>query len=337
MNRGRAEGRQAGEPTLESLLEQRRRIEAWLERLGAEGSEVPDHIAERVGADYRERLERVTRELATHREALEEEQRERRGAVEEAGERLAEARERLHESQLRHLVGEYDEETWSELRRELEQAVDAAEEELRIASDEAERVSGALAALEGGGGAPGSTVEEEAERAPESAAQAEAPQAPASEADEWEPHFSTEPDPEPRSELVDEPGLAGGAAPEEEAEALPWLDFGVTEGGEPPPAAAQPSSKPSPPPAEDDAEVETADLDFLRDLDRVLTGGGGVSPPPEEPAPAEQATPPQGARETTPKETAPQQGSEERLDCPECGASNDARAWYCEICGTELT
>jgi hypothetical protein len=335
--------RQAERPPLEILLEQRRRIEGWLERLGGQGSDVPSHIANRVRADYRERLERLTEELSSNREALELELKERETVLEQAEEQLATARERLDEARLRHAVGEYDAEIWSELRSELEQAVAAAEEEARIAAEEADRVRGALAAM-GTGPAPEPappTSKNEEVTADEGARRQQA----RDEADAWEPEFGPgalmDEEPSPAPETGDEL-LAGeqddAPAGGEEEEALPWLELPVDE-----PSAREESPAADPGEPEEiaageevaaegatgsekghgaaaaDAEVEPEDLDFLRDLDRALSSSPTRgSPPPPAPSPVAQ-------------------GSSERLSCPECGASNDARAWYCEICGTELS
>jgi hypothetical protein len=357
---GDAEG-QGGAPSLESLLEQRRRIEEWLQRLD-EGSDVPSHIAERVRADYRERLERLTQELSSNREALEQELHEREKTLDAARARLAAGQERLDESRLRHAVGEYDAEVWSDLRSELEEEVTAAEEEARIAGEEAERVRGTLAEMGAGGGegarpagAPGAPEPAEPAKrdSPPAGPTDEGARAvePAEEETEWEPDFGLA-DFGPEAESLADPQsgkgtTAGEGAPATEEgeeggdDPLPWLEFGTLDPGpedegslgEPPagassPAEAEPAAPaPKPGPASKgrgersapESEMEGEDLDFLRDLDRALSTGSGAGKAP----PA--STPP------------PAQGSSERLSCPECGASNDARAWYCEICGTELT
>ncbi|HEY9227698.1 MAG TPA: hypothetical protein VIP11_13665, partial [Gemmatimonadaceae bacterium] len=56
------------------LIEERRRYEGWLTALEARRESTPQHVFERVRADYRARLQRVAEQLASHRQAIEEEQ-----------------------------------------------------------------------------------------------------------------------------------------------------------------------------------------------------------------------------------------------------------------------
>ena len=58
---------------LAALIEERRRYESWLDALEARRDSTAAHVFERVQADYRTRLERVSTELAAHRHAVEEE------------------------------------------------------------------------------------------------------------------------------------------------------------------------------------------------------------------------------------------------------------------------
>lgn len=66
----------------------------------------------------------------------------------------------------------------------------------------------------------------------------------------------------------------------------------------------------------EEAPAPEADMAFLEELDRAIaasTRSGGRAEAPE----AEGSAPPVVA-------------------CRECGSANDAQAWYCEICGSEL-
>jgi hypothetical protein len=56
-----------------ALLEERQRYETWLSALTARRESTPQHVFERVQADYRARLGRVTDRLASHRQAIEDE------------------------------------------------------------------------------------------------------------------------------------------------------------------------------------------------------------------------------------------------------------------------
>ena len=89
-----------------ALLEERRRYEAWLAALEARRDTTPAHVFERVQADYRNRLEQVAVQLATHRNALQAEQAslQSRLSLLEAEERMR--RDERAELDLRAHVGE---------------------------------------------------------------------------------------------------------------------------------------------------------------------------------------------------------------------------------------
>lgn len=88
------------------LIEERRRYEGWLSALEARRESTPKHVFERVQADYRARLQRVAEQLASHRQAIEEEQTsvKSRLSLLEAEERLR--RDERAELELRRHVGE---------------------------------------------------------------------------------------------------------------------------------------------------------------------------------------------------------------------------------------
>lgn len=89
-----------------ALVDERRRYEGWLAALEARRDRTPPHVYERVEADYRSRLQRVTEQLASHRSVLTDE----RGSVESRLSLLAaEAKMRGDEKaelELRVAVGE---------------------------------------------------------------------------------------------------------------------------------------------------------------------------------------------------------------------------------------
>lgn len=53
-----------------ALVDERRRYEGWLAALEARRDRTPAHVYERVEADYRSRLQRVTEQLSSHRSVL---------------------------------------------------------------------------------------------------------------------------------------------------------------------------------------------------------------------------------------------------------------------------
>jgi hypothetical protein len=58
---------------LPALLEERQRYEAWLAALDARRDSTPNHVFERVQADYHGRLDRVEERLAAHRQSIQDE------------------------------------------------------------------------------------------------------------------------------------------------------------------------------------------------------------------------------------------------------------------------
>src|SRR6185295_16130203 len=88
------------------LIEERRRYESWLAALEARRDSTPQHVFERVHADYRSRLDRVGEQLASHRQAIEDERTsvQSRLSLLEAEERLQ--RDERAELELRSHVGE---------------------------------------------------------------------------------------------------------------------------------------------------------------------------------------------------------------------------------------
>ncbi len=56
-----------------ALVDERRKYEAWLTALDARRESTPQHVFDRVKADYETRLRRVQEELSAHRHAIQEE------------------------------------------------------------------------------------------------------------------------------------------------------------------------------------------------------------------------------------------------------------------------
>ncbi len=89
-----------------ALLEERRRYESWLAALAARRESTPLHVFERVQADYRARLERVAEQLASHRQAIEEERGNLQSRVSVLQAEEALRRDERAELELRAHVGE---------------------------------------------------------------------------------------------------------------------------------------------------------------------------------------------------------------------------------------
>lgn len=281
---------------VEALTEQRKLLQQWLARLDEVRSDAPGRVAERVRADYVERLRAVTEELGAHRDALEEELRARRAELEEAEEHRLRAVDELEEARLRHLIGELPEEEWSARRPELEEEEAAAEEEVERLRGEAERLD-ALLAETAGGEAPAPAGAPAAEEAPsaEVPPAAAAPFAEASTGEETLPEYVPPAAPQPAEAEVVEVDLS-------------WLEEIET--------TALPEGTPG-----EAAGAGEDDLAFLEELDRAIAS----TPEGERPAP-----PAADGDRTLDADRAGM------LLCKECGAINDPQAWYCEVCGSEL-
>lgn len=114
---------------LRALIAQRQQYEQWISTLEAKREGTPDHVFERVQADYQGRLNGVVNEIRSHAEELQ-------LSISTLSSRLVEVareedtrREGLQEAELRAAVGEYEQDQWDQLKSEAQQALD------RIASD----------------------------------------------------------------------------------------------------------------------------------------------------------------------------------------------------------
>lgn len=303
---------------IRGLLEQREQLHGWLERLRDVDDETPARIAERVRADYVARLEALTDELGGHQETLEAQLAELRSELERAESASADAADALAEARLRYRIGELDDQRWEERHPELEQAADDA---ARGAEEARERV-GSLAELVGEIGGGGALAE--VSEVPE--ASSEAPIAGGNEL----------PSTEELGWLTDATVLSPEPAAETDLAFLQALEDQTIESPAPPDADAVWAAD-GPAEAGGDTAAEEAtggeapgdDMAFLEELDRAIAASLVSGPAEEEEATA----PPPGEWAAASPE--PEAGPEP-VSCRECGAENDAQAWYCEICGSEL-
>ena len=126
-----AKGPAKGTATIQRLLDERRKYESWIARLrsAADASAAP--VRERVEADYAARMKAVDEELKVHAEAARQLIAERQEAVTDLRAREQSAAERLAEGELRHTVGEYDDEQWAQFRKDALAELVAVREELQ--------------------------------------------------------------------------------------------------------------------------------------------------------------------------------------------------------------
>ena len=99
--------------TIQKLLDDRQTLGGWLERLEKAGDDTPEDVRQRVRDDYARRLESVGKRLRGFRSELQDTLQEKTAAHIEMFDRETEAKSRLAEAELRHTVGETDDQEWS--------------------------------------------------------------------------------------------------------------------------------------------------------------------------------------------------------------------------------
>lgn len=302
------------------LIRLREQLTGWIARLDEVGPQASSRVAERVRADYAERLRRVNEDLAAHRGEIESDLAGFRAALAEAEEMRGRAADELDELSLRHLIGELDESAWNEARPPLERRVADADDAVARARAEVEHLEQLAADIAGAEAAaaappplpaleePAAPVETFADDAPPPLPGADEPAAPAAEepapsfgepaaepepepsifsaGDDFEPDLPEEPEPE-SAPVADATVEAPPADPREAAEAVSadeWDPFGNEFTADPKPGDAE----------EDLPWLEGIDeaargwtppaadegLDFLREIEESTRGGGSSPPPP---------------------------------------------------------
>ena len=133
------------------LVRQRDQLRAWIAKLDEVGTGANSRVAERVRADYQERLSRVTEALSAHGEEIQQALDAVRAELAQAEEAHAHAGDALEETRLRHMIGELDEPAWDEARRPLEEQVANAEQAVTRARGEVERLTTLAQEITGAG------------------------------------------------------------------------------------------------------------------------------------------------------------------------------------------
>ncbi len=146
------------QPTVEiqRLLDEKRQLEQWLERLSIAADKTADHVRSKVGGEYSKRLEAVIEELHGYRDQVDQALERHKETREDLVAREARASEQLSEAELRHDVGEYDEAKWTQKRSEILEALVKIREELEVAQGEIASLEEVVRLAEG----PGAEAEE---------------------------------------------------------------------------------------------------------------------------------------------------------------------------------
>ena len=277
--------------TVPDLIRLREQLTGWIAKLDEVGPQASSRVAERVRADYAERLRRVNEDLSSHRGEIEADLAQFRTALDEAEQARGQAADALDELSLRHLIGELDQDAWDEARPGLEGAVQHAEEAVSRARGEVERLEQLAAEIAGtaSAAAPPSASAPVEEETPPPLPPREEPAA--FEADE--PVEAAAPEPQSQPEAAPEPSLFSDA--DEFEPDLP--DFEDTQPEGPAPAAVEetafeaPSAAPDARAAADAASVDEwdpfgnefgaeakpgdaeEDLPWLEGIDEAARGG----------------------------------------------------------------
>lgn len=268
--------------TVHDLILLREQLTSWIARLDQVGPQASTRAAERVRADYADRLRRVNEDLSSHRGEIEADLQRFRGALEQAEARRLAAADEMDELSLRHLIGELDEPAWNRARPELEARVRDAEDAVGAARAEVERLEQLAADIsraETEAAAAPATAE--APAAPAEPAAEEAPAAPAPEGeetfggafdrdatDDFEPQLPDDfpaAEPEPAETTFEAPAAAEPApetpAAADAGAADEWDPFGNEFAAEEKPAEAE------------------EDLPWLEGIDQAASAGAGWTPP----------------------------------------------------------
>lgn len=135
--------------SLRDLMERRDRLTGWLSRLESETG-ANEAVVARIREDYQAQLDSVMSELAGHYDAVCAQRADLDGEVERLRSESAAARDALEEAELRHRIGEYDDETWESRRSELQPTVDSAAAELERMLRETDELDQVIAELRDG-------------------------------------------------------------------------------------------------------------------------------------------------------------------------------------------
>jgi len=292
-----AKGSGKSSDQIERLLEERQRIEQWLEKLAQAAEKAPSQVKQKVEADYTQRLDEVVSELRSYRDEISEALESHRSVRDGLTDQETDATERLAEAELRYTVGEFDDQKWSETQSGIEESLEKIRAELGSMDVEVSELEEVMGLFDGG--APGDEAEE-----PDTGLDLVA-----AEMKELESVLD--------AELTEAVSVVPESEPKEEdfsgKTSLDELEFlkSVTEDkmhGRAPERSSGEMTRPE--------EV----------LEAVELSASGSA----KDVGAEDVTS-YGSEENQPK-----QAAAKTLKCGECGTMNLPTEWYCERCGAEL-
>ncbi len=303
-----AEGKgKTSEKTIEGLLAERTQFQLWLSRLDDNSDRASEGVREKIRGDYQVRLEGVLDELRSQEEGIAEQLADHRVSQADLTAQESTAKDELAEAEVRHAVGEYEDDDWETLKSGSEEQLEKIQDQLAEVTEEINRLVMVQADI-----AVPATVGEEESGGEDTAAEADVIP------------FS--------SKGTDEPTDDGAS----EVGAPKFTPRGADAGS--PSATPRTLRFPS-----DTAGAEGLDeLDFLKSVTEDESSGPSVARASGEfskagmDAVADQSS---GAPETTVTDDAGAAASPTQaktLKCGECGELNRPTEWYCERCGAEL-
>ena len=321
-----------------ALVAERQRYDDWLAALEAKRADTPPRVFDRVQADYVGRRAEVMTRLQAHigeLAAFGSELEQRLATLET---QLAAHEEELAEGMLRNLVGEYDDNRWDAVRRDVEGRIVSLGGERDTLLAEVEDVRTLIDRARMAAPAP----ERAASEPPAAAAVASVEPVADISVAEFTPIAAAE-----AVQIEDEvlldievPGMVEDAVPEGASHEEALVDdaqaaFGEVTGVAEPPFVPSRQGSETDHERRDDADTATSaspapatddlfdDLDFLRSV--MDEGTDAASPPASAPMAGAGATPSADGGE-----------ARKALRCSECGTMNLPTEWYCERCGGEL-
>jgi hypothetical protein len=302
---------------LPALIEERRRYEAWLATLESRRESTPQHVFDRVKADYAGRLQRVEEQLAVHSQAIQDERAslQSRRSLLEAEEQLR--RDERAELELRSVVGEF-------APGEAETAFHSVDEALGQLAAERESLDSRIKELDG------------LLQARPAAAGAPAPAAPAPQAPRNAPAAPPyQPAAAPRSRA--QVSVAHEADEDKSALRTPGGTFDelafLSEVVGMPEAERAHARAPEPLAADDGGAIPTPRPEASSELSSENARGAVMQQVPPVTRPLA-ANVPSNTPIVLRTQGADQQAK--TLKCNECGSFNYPTEWYCERCGAEL-
>jgi hypothetical protein len=296
---------------IQRLLEERRRIEQWLERLAMAADKTPAAVRERVQGDYRARLTAVVSELKGYADDLRASLEEQQARRDDFKTQERQATEELAEAELRHAVGEFAEPEWQSKKGSILERLIGIREGLADTEEEITELEEVMAALN-----EPPPRRAEVRSAPPAAAAAPPPPPP--------PPAAPQPPPAPPKPVVPEPRVSLGSE-------LGLRDLGL---GPRPAAPATASASERPKAGQPQTEAFGDELAFLK----AVTEDRKHGPDSRRASGATRAIPDveKLADQQAVGQSRPSVMNQRTLKCAECGAMNLPTEWYCDRCGAEL-